>query len=188
MPSVRVRLARSIACVRVVPFVVCGWFRLVELERRIVLPKFGNTDGYFGGWLLCEPGVAVSVAPVFSRQMTVCCNQGGHFLSRWFLLLLGRGRVKRRSPPIIEQFTVAVGVEAVRRLRIHYSESNKIAHFHQGNEFSHGLGRERPLDRSVHPAAEGIDVDIRVGSRRSRISMRNGSLSTDACSALRPNT
>jgi len=141
--------------VRVVPFVVCGWFRLVELERRIVLPKFGNTDGYFGGWLLCEPGVAVSVAPVFSRQMTVCCNQGGHFLSRWFLLLLGRGRVKRRSPPIIEQFTVAVGVEAVRRLRIHYSESNKIAHFHQGNEFSHGLGRERPLDRSVHPAAEG---------------------------------
>ena len=138
MPSVRVRLARSIACVRVVPFVVCGWFRLVELERRIVLPKFGNTDGYFGGWLLCEPGVAVSVAPVFSRQMTVCCNQGGHFLSRWFLLLLGRGRVKRRSPPIIEQFTVAVGVEVVRRLRIHYSESNKIAHFHQGNEFSHG--------------------------------------------------
>ena len=122
---------------RVVPFVVCGWFRLVELERRIVLPKFGNTDGYFGGWLLCEPGVAVSVAPVFSRQMTVCCNQGGHFLSRWFLLL---------------------------------------------------LGRERPLDRSVHPAAEGIDVDIRVGSRRSRISMRNGSLSTDACSAFRPNT
>ena len=138
LPSVRVRPARSIACVRVVPFVVCGWFRLVELERRIVLPKFGNTDGYFGGWLLCEPGVAVSVAPVFSRQMTVCCNQGGHFLSRWFLLLLGRGRVKRRSPPIIEQFTVAVGVEAVRRLRINYSESNKIAHFHQGNEFSHG--------------------------------------------------
>ena len=28
------------------------------------------------------------------------------------------------------------------------------------------LGRERPLDRSVHPAAEGIDVDIRVGGRR----------------------
>src|SRR6516164_10284797 len=53
--------------------------------------------------------------------------------------LIHRGRVKRRSPPIIGQFTVAVGMEAVRRLRIHYPESNKIAHFHQGNEFSHGL-------------------------------------------------
>jgi DNA-binding transcriptional LysR family regulator len=28
------------------------------------------------------------------------------------------------------------------------------------------LSRERPLDRPVHPAAEGIDVDIRVGGRR----------------------
>ena len=82
----------------------------------------------------------------------------------------GGGRVKRRSPPIIGQFTVAVGVEAVRRLRIHYPESNKIAHFHQGNEFSHGLGHEErfPLPRPsgrcrFQKRSADVDVWANVG-------------------------
>jgi hypothetical protein len=38
----------------------------------------------------------------------------------------GRGRVKRRTPPTIEQFTVLVLDAALRRLPMHYSKSNRI--------------------------------------------------------------
>ena len=53
---------------------------------------------------------------------------------------MGRGRVKRRSPPSIEQFAVVMRDAALRRLRIINSKSNRITSFRQSSDFSHGLG------------------------------------------------
>jgi DNA invertase Pin-like site-specific DNA recombinase len=58
---------------------------------------------------------------------------------------MGRGRVKRRSPTIIEQFTVAARDTAWRIFRILYPKSNRIACFRKGGDFSHGLGRKPKL-------------------------------------------
>src|SRR6516225_3122910 len=51
---------------------------------------------------------------------------------------VARGRVKRRSPTIIEQFTVAARAMAWRIFRIPYPKSNRIACFRKGGDFSHG--------------------------------------------------
>ena len=53
----------------------------------------------------------------------------------------GRGRVKRRSPTIIEQFTVVAWATAWRIFRIFYPKSNTIACFRKDGGFSHGLGQ-----------------------------------------------
>jgi len=60
---------------------------------------------------------------------------------------VGRGRVKRRSPTIIEQFTVAARDTAWRIFRILYPKSNRIACFRKGGDFSHGLGHEDAFPR-----------------------------------------
>ena len=59
---------------------------------------------------------------------------------------MGRGRVKRRSPPSIEQFAVVMRDAALRRLRIINSKSNRITSFRQSSDFSHDLGRRLSLD------------------------------------------
>src|SRR5215813_14797472 len=56
-----------------------------------------------------------------------------------------RGRVKRRSPTIIEKFTVAERATAWRIFRILYSKSNRIACFRKDGDFSHGLHPTEPL-------------------------------------------
>src|SRR6516164_2349159 len=76
-----------------------------------------------------------------------CFRKGGEFSHG-----LGRGRVKRRSPTIIEQFTVAAWAKAWRIFRILYPKSNRIACFRKGGEFSHGLGHE---DQFVPPSLSG---------------------------------
>src|SRR6516225_1734724 len=60
---------------------------------------------------------------------------------------MGGGRVKRRSPTIIEQFTVAARDTAWRIFRILYPKSNRIACFRKGGDFSHGLGHEDAFPR-----------------------------------------
>ena len=55
----------------------------------------------------------------------------------------GGGRVKRRSPSSIEQFTVVVRDTALRRLRMSNSKSNRITCFRQSSDFSHGLDGKR---------------------------------------------
>jgi len=66
-----------------------------------------------------------------------------------------RGSVKRRSPTIIEQFTVAARAMAWRIFRIPYPKSNRIACFRKGGDFSHGLGRWPPYARRSSVMSEG---------------------------------
>src|SRR5262249_56275424 len=47
--------------------------------------------------------------------------------------------VKRRSPPVIGQFTVAVRVPAYRTVRILYSKTNTVPGFLPANPFSPAL-------------------------------------------------
>src|SRR5262245_13562147 len=49
-----------------------------------------------------------------------------------------RGRVKRRSQPIIRQYNVAARTVIWRRFRIYYLKGNRIAGFRQDKGFSHG--------------------------------------------------
>src|SRR5215471_4142456 len=85
----------------------------------------------------------------------------------------GRGRVKRRSPTIIEQFTVAAQATEWRIFWILYPKSNRIACFRKGGEFSHGLGQQCALrdatrDGSIAPtpAVRGTEIE-RQGSTQS---------------------
>src|SRR5215469_7937636 len=70
---------------------------------------------------------------------------------------MGPGGVKRRSPPIIGQYTVAERAAAWRKLRIHYPKSNRIAGFCRGKDFSHGLGASSPIRRVVSHRLQGAD-------------------------------
>src|SRR5215469_15985495 len=69
---------------------------------------------------------------------------------------LGRGRVKRRSPPINAQFTVVARAAAVRRLRLYDPKCNRVACLRRSNEFSHGLGHR--------PALLSMEANDRSGS------------------------
>src|SRR5262252_5354091 len=69
--------------------------------------------------------------------------------------LVGRGRVKRRSPPINAQFTVVARAAAVRRLRLYDPKCNRVACLRRSNEFSHGLGHGPAL----------LSLEANVGSR-----------------------
>jgi hypothetical protein len=75
-----------------------------------------------------------------------------------------RGRVKRRSLTIIEQFTVAARAMAWRIFRIPYPKSNRIACFHKGGDFSHGLAPNLPFPGV--PRIGSIGCGVAVGSGR----------------------
>src|SRR6516164_1758 len=79
---------------------------------------------------------------------------------------MGRGRVKRRSPPIIGQFTVVAWASEWRRLRITRAKSNRIAHFRWGNDFSHGLGHEEQFPPTRLSAGYGFRKETLAGARR----------------------
>src|SRR6516164_9053458 len=82
-----------------------------------------------------------------------------------------RGRVKRRSPTIIEQFTVAAWAKAWRIFRIIYPKSNRIACFRKGGEFSHGLHPIEPIQAGI---ANGRCGGHQGPFRPSRLSVRCG--------------
>jgi len=67
----------------------------------------------------------------------------------WRRSAIHRGRVKRRSPTITEQFTVAARAMAWRIFRILYPKSNRIACFRNGGGFSHGLHPTEPIPRVI---------------------------------------
>jgi len=76
---------------------------------------------------------------------------------------VARGRVKRRSPTIIEQFTVAARAMAWRIFRIPYPKSNRIACFHKGGDFSHGLHPIEPIPAGI---SKGRCGGMNTSSRR----------------------
>src|SRR5215467_2739762 len=81
----------------------------------------------------------------------------------------GRGRVKRRSPPINAQFTVVARAAAVRRLRLYDPKCNRVACLRRSNEFSHGLGRGRVKRRSPPINAQFTVVARAAAVRRLRL-------------------
>ena len=82
-----------------------------------------------------------AAAACFDAASKVGCGASRHCHRRTGATALGRGRVKRRSQPIIGQYNVAARTVIWRRFRIYYLKGNRIAGFRQGKGFSHGLGR-----------------------------------------------
>ena len=68
--------------------------------------------------------------------------------------------MKRRSPTIIEQFTVAARATAWRIFRIPYPKSNRIACFHNGGGFSHGLHPQPTSKDAARGASPCQNVNV----------------------------
>jgi AraC-like DNA-binding protein len=83
-----------------------------------------------------------------------------------------RGRVKRQSPTITEQFTVAPRATAWRIFRILHSKSNRIACFRKDGDFSHGLGQLEPIDRVRASGRYRGNLPVRHGIYEGRQSTR----------------
>jgi hypothetical protein len=90
-------------------------------------------------------------------------GQGKNHQEFWSqLAALDRGRVKRRSPTITEQFTVVARAAAWRIFRILYPKSNRIACFREGGEFSHGLDPLRSLIAGDRDGEKCTNSDLRT--------------------------
>ena len=115
-----------------------------EIGHRLVgYPRLWSGD--VENYLIAIGAGTIEYGSPSDREKGQLWAMGQHCCERKRMTAVGRGRVKRQSPTITEQFTVAPRATAWRIFRILHSKSNRIACFRKDGDFSHGLGREPPL-------------------------------------------